>query len=140
MESVLRTLLSIQGRQGQLAEERLTSGILGAIGLGRRSPLSPRFRVVARSLSTFLLVQIPAENQVRLKAGSEPRLSQKAQQALNALESMSSNKQYMDYQEQLSQASQFIRHPEHCLRDGNNLLALLVNTLYPEVHYLDSIR
>ncbi|XP_064356818.1 ectopic P granules protein 5 homolog isoform X1 [Dromaius novaehollandiae] len=140
IESVIRTLLSIQGRQSQLAEERLTSGILGAIGLGRRSPLSPRFRVVARSLSTFLLVQIPAESQVRLKAGSEPKLSQKAQQALNALESMASNKQYMDYQEQLSQASQFIKHPEHCLRDGNNLLALLVNTLYPEVHYLDSIR
>ncbi|NXA34681.1 EPG5 protein, partial [Eudromia elegans] len=140
MESVLQTLLSIQGRQGQLAEERLSSGILGAIGLGRRSPLSPRFRVAARSLSTFLLVQIPAEDQVRLQAGSEPKLSQKAQQALNALESMASNKQYLDYQEQLSQASQFIKHPEHCLRDGNNLLALLVNTLYPEVHYLDGIR
>ncbi|KAM6036561.1 ectopic P granules protein 5 homolog isoform 4-T4 [Theristicus caerulescens] len=140
IESVIRTLLSIQARQSQLAEERLTSGILGAIGLGRRSPLSPRFRVVARSLSAFLLVQIPAESQVRLKAGSEPKLSQKAQQALNALESMASNKQYMDYQEQLSQASQFIKHPEHCLRDGNNLLALLINTLYPEVHYLDSIR
>ncbi|NWZ28131.1 EPG5 protein, partial [Asarcornis scutulata] len=140
IESVIRTLLSIQGRQSQLAEERLTSGILGAIGLGRRSPLSPRFRVVARSLSAFLLVQIPAESQVRLKAGSEPKLSQKAQQALTALESMASNKQYMDYQEQLSQASVFIKHPEHCLQDGNNLLALLVNTLYPEVHYLDCIR
>ncbi|OXB77175.1 UNVERIFIED_CONTAM: hypothetical protein H355_014746 [Colinus virginianus] len=140
MESVVRTLLSIQGRQSQLAEERLTSGILGAIGLGRRSPLSPRFRLVARSLSAFLLVQIPAEGQVRLKAGSEPKLSQKAQQALSALESMASNKQYMDYQEQISQASLFIKHPEHCLRDGNNLLALLVNALYPEVHYLDCIR
>uniref|UniRef100_A0A8C3NW07 Ectopic P-granules autophagy protein 5 homolog n=1 Tax=Cyanoderma ruficeps TaxID=181631 RepID=A0A8C3NW07_9PASS len=140
IESVVRTLLSIQSRQSQLAEERLTSGILGAIGLGRRSPLSPRFRVVARSLSAFLLVQIPAESQVRLKAGSEPRLSQKAQQALSALEAMSSNKQYMDYQEQLSQACLFIKHPEHCLQDGNNLLSLLVNTLYPEVHFLDSIR
>uniref|UniRef100_A0A669Q1T4 Ectopic P-granules autophagy protein 5 homolog n=1 Tax=Phasianus colchicus TaxID=9054 RepID=A0A669Q1T4_PHACC len=140
MESVIRTLLSIQGRQSQLAEERLTSGILGAIGLGRRSPLSPRFRLVARSLSTFILVQIPAEGQVRLKAGSEPKLTQKAQQALSALEAMASNKQYMDFQEQISQASLFIKHPEHCLRDGNNLLALLVNSLYPEVHYLDCIR
>ncbi|XP_061874357.1 ectopic P granules protein 5 homolog isoform X3 [Colius striatus] len=140
MESVIRILLSIQGRQSQLAEERLTSGILGAIGLGRRSPLSPRFRVVARSLSAFLLVQLPTESQVRLKAGSEPQLSPKAQQALSALESMASNKQYMDYQELLYQASVFIKHPEHCLRDGNNLLALLINTLYPKVHYLDSIR
>lgn len=42
--------------------------------------LSARFRLVARSLSAFLLVQIPAEDQVRLKAGSEPKLTQKAQQ------------------------------------------------------------
>lgn len=38
--------------------------------------------MVARSLSAFLLVQIPAESQVRLKAGSEPKLSQKAQQVV----------------------------------------------------------
>uniref|UniRef100_A0A8C3XNI7 Ectopic P-granules autophagy protein 5 homolog n=1 Tax=Chelydra serpentina TaxID=8475 RepID=A0A8C3XNI7_CHESE len=140
IESVIRILLSIQGRQSQLAEERLMSGILGVIGLGKKSPLSPRFRVVARSMSAFLSVQIPQENQIRLKPGSELQLSQKAQQALNTLESMASNKQYMEYQEQLSQASQFIKHPDHCLQDGNNLLALLVNTLYPEVHYLDIIR
>uniref|UniRef100_A0A8C8R5P1 Ectopic P-granules autophagy protein 5 homolog n=1 Tax=Pelusios castaneus TaxID=367368 RepID=A0A8C8R5P1_9SAUR len=140
IESVIRILLSVQSRQNQLAEERLSSGILGAIGLGRKSPLSSRFRVVTRSMSAFLLVQIPQENQIRLKPGSELHPSQKAQQALNALESMTSNKQYMEYQDQLSQASTFIKHPGHCLQDGNNLLALLVNTLYPEVHYLDIIR
>lgn len=42
IESVIRILLSIQGRQNQLAEERLMSGILGVIGLGKKSPLSPR--------------------------------------------------------------------------------------------------
>ncbi|XP_042305293.1 ectopic P granules protein 5 homolog isoform X2 [Sceloporus undulatus] len=42
MESVIRILTSLQARQNLLAEERLTSGILGAIGLGRRSPLSNR--------------------------------------------------------------------------------------------------
>uniref|UniRef100_A0A8C0IPS9 Ectopic P-granules 5 autophagy tethering factor n=1 Tax=Chelonoidis abingdonii TaxID=106734 RepID=A0A8C0IPS9_CHEAB len=141
IESVIRILLSIQGRQNQLAEERLMSGILGVIGLGKKSPLSPRFRVVSRSMSAFLLVQIPQENQIRLKPGSELQLSQKAQQvALNTLESMASNKQYTEYQEQLFQVSQFIKHPDHCLQDGNNLLALLVNALYPEVHYLDIIR
>ncbi|EPY81874.1 ectopic P granules protein 5-like protein, partial [Camelus ferus] len=39
-ESVIRILLMLQGRQNLLAEERLSSGILGAIGLGRKSPLS----------------------------------------------------------------------------------------------------
>ncbi|XP_077792636.1 ectopic P granules protein 5 homolog isoform X1 [Podarcis muralis] len=140
MESVVRILMSLQGRQNLLAEERLTSGILGALGLGRKSPLSNRFRVAARSMSAFLLVQIPVENQIRLRPGVELHPSAKAQQALSALDSMTSNKQYAEYQEQISQASQFVRDSCRCLRDGPNLLAILVNTLYPEVHYLDAIR
>lgn len=139
-ESVIRILLMLQGRQNLLAEERLSSGILGAIGLGRKSPLSNRFRVAARSMAAFLSVQVPAEDQIRLKPSSELYLSMKAQQALNALESLTSSKQYVEYQDQISQAAQFIKHPGHCLQDGKSFLALLVNCLYPEVHYLDNIR
>ncbi|XP_056680358.1 ectopic P granules protein 5 homolog isoform X3 [Monodelphis domestica] len=138
--SVIRTLLGIQNRQSQTAEERLSSGILGAIGLGKKSPLSNRFRVVARSMAAFLSVQVPGEDQIRLKPGSELHFSPKAQQALNTLESMSSSKQYVEYQDQISQASEFIKNPGHCLQDGKSLLALLINSLYPEVHYLDIIR
>ncbi|KAM4707195.1 ectopic P granules protein 5 homolog [Discoglossus pictus] len=139
-ESVLRLLLTVQVRLSLLGEERMSSGILGAIGFGRKSPLSARFRVIARSVAAFILAQIPAENQVRLKAGSGLHLSPKAQQALSAVESMTSSKQYAEYQEQISQAAQFIRYPGHCLQDGNTLLALLINSLYPEVHYLNIIR
>ncbi|OCU02726.1 hypothetical protein XELAEV_18008492mg [Xenopus laevis] len=139
-ETVLRILLSVQGKLTLLGEERVSSGILGAIGFGRKSPLSSRFRIIARSLSAFVLAQIPSEYQVRLKAGSGLHLSPRAQQALTAVESMSSSKQYAEFQEQTSQASQFIRYPGHCLQDGNTLLALLINSLYPEVHYLNIIR
>ncbi|XP_069482999.1 ectopic P granules protein 5 homolog [Ambystoma mexicanum] len=140
VETVIRLLLTIQGRQSQLGEERLTSGILGAIGLGRKSPLSNRFRVVARSMSAYLLVQVPGEKQVRLTPSSALQLSPKAQQALTALEAMASNKQYTEYQEVLSKATQFIKYPGHSLEDGTNLLALLINALYPEVHYVNIIR
>lgn len=139
-ESVIRILLMLQGRQSLLAEERLSSGILGAIGLGRKSPLSNRFRVVARGMAAFLSVQVPTEDQIRLKPGSELHLTLRAQQALSALESLTSSKQYMEYQDQISQATKFIKHPGHCLQDGKSFLALLVNCLYPEVHYLDNIR
>ncbi|KAM6219553.1 ectopic P granules protein 5 homolog [Rhynchocyon petersi] len=139
-ESVIRILLMLQSRLSLVAEERLSSGILGAIGLGRRSPLSNRFRVVARSMAAFLSVQVPAEDQIRLKPSSELHLTLKAQQALSTLESMTSNKQYVEYQDQISQVTQFIKHPGYCLQDGKSFLALLVNCLYPEVHYLDNIR
>ncbi|MBZ3881457.1 Ectopic P granules protein 5-like protein, partial [Sciurus carolinensis] len=85
-------------------------------------------------------VQVPAEDQIRLKPGSELHLTPKAQQALTALESMTLSKQYVEYQDQILQAAQFIKHPGHCLQDGKSFLALLVNCLYPEVHYLDNIR
>ncbi|XP_071988659.1 ectopic P granules protein 5 homolog, partial [Engystomops pustulosus] len=39
-ENVLRILLSVQARLCLLGEERMSTGILGAIGLGRKSPLS----------------------------------------------------------------------------------------------------
>ncbi|KAM7320549.1 hypothetical protein ACRRTK_020992 [Alexandromys fortis] len=139
-ESVIRILLMLQGRQSLLAEERLSSGILGAIGLGRKSPLSNRFRVVARGMAAFLSVQVPAEDQIRLKPSSELHLTPKAQQVLTALESMTLSKQYVEYQDQILQAVCFIKHPGHCLQNGKGLLALLVNCLYPEVHYLDNIR
>lgn len=42
IESVIRVLLMLQSRLSLLAEERLSSGLLGAIGLGRKSPLSNR--------------------------------------------------------------------------------------------------
>lgn len=61
-------------------------------------------------------------------------------QALSVLDSMPSSKQYSEFQEPLAQARQFISYPGHCLQDGNHLLALLINSLYPEVHYLDIIR
>ncbi|XP_072849080.2 ectopic P granules protein 5 homolog isoform X1 [Pogona vitticeps] len=140
LESVIRILTALQGRQSVLAEEKISSGILGALGLGRRSPLSNRFRVVARSMSAFLLVQIPVENRIRLRPGVELQVSAKAQQALQTLDSLALNKQYAEFQEQICQASQFIKDSCHSLHDGNHLLAILLNTLYPDVHYLDAIR
>lgn len=53
---------------------------------------------------------------------------------------MTLSKQYVEYQDQILQAVSFIKHPGHCLQNGKGLLALLVNCLYPEVHYLDNIR
>ncbi|XP_051748623.1 ectopic P granules protein 5 homolog [Ctenopharyngodon idella] len=140
LDTLILTLMAFQNRLVQLGEERLNSGILGAIGLGRKSPLSSRFRVVARSMSAFLLVQVPSENQLRLHPGTELQLSAKAQQALSVLESMLSNKQYSELHVSVNQACQFIRYPGHCLRDSNSLLTLLVNALYTDLHYLDIIR
>lgn len=126
-----------------------------------------RFRVVVRSLATFLSVQVPSETELRLQPTSDLQLSAKAQQVryknsnysvdylvcnyflkitsfllqmLGILEAMTSNKQYTDLEESVNKAVQFIRYPGHCLRDGPRLLALLANLLYPDLRYLHIIR
>ena len=53
---------------------------------------------------------------------------------------MSANKQYAELQEAVDQACQFIKYPGHCLRDINRLLAVLINSLYKDMNYLDIIR
>lgn len=43
---VVMGLLKLQSRLLQLGEERLNSGLLGAIGLGKRSPVSNRYALM----------------------------------------------------------------------------------------------
>ncbi|KAM3611891.1 uncharacterized protein V6R79_025473 [Siganus canaliculatus] len=140
VSGVVMGLLRLQTRLLQLGEERLNSGLLGAIGLGKRSPGSNRFRVVVRCLSAFLMVQVPSETELRLQPTSDLQLSVKAQQVLGMLEAMPSNKHYAEFEDSVNKAVQFIRYPGHCLRDGPRLLSLLANLLYPDLRYLHIIR
>ncbi|KAM8886889.1 ectopic P granules protein 5 homolog [Spinachia spinachia] len=140
VSGIVMGLLRLQTRLLQLGEERLNSGLLGAIGLGKRSPVSNRFRVVVRSLAAFLSIQMPSETQLRLQPTSDLQLSPKAQQMLGVLEAMPSHKQYAEIEESVNKAVQFIRYPGHCLRDGPRLLALLSNLLYPDLRYLHILR
>ncbi|XP_022053432.2 ectopic P granules protein 5 homolog isoform X1 [Acanthochromis polyacanthus] len=137
---VVMGLMRLQTRLLQLGEERLNSGLLGAIGFGKRSPVSNRFRVVVRSLAAFLSIQVPSETELRLQPTSDLQLSAKAQQTLGMLEAMPSNKQYAELEDSVNKAVQFIRYPGHCLKDGPRLLALLANLLYPDLRYLHIIR
>ncbi|XP_028269596.1 ectopic P granules protein 5 homolog [Parambassis ranga] len=140
VSGVVMGLMRLQTRLLQLGEERLNSGLLGAIGLGKRSPVSNRFRVVVRSLAAFLSIQVPSETEVRLQPTSDLQLSAKAQQTLGMLEAMPGNKQYAELEDCVNKAVQFIRYPGHCLKDGPRLLALLANLLYPDLRYLNIIR
>ncbi|XP_041855260.1 ectopic P granules protein 5 homolog [Melanotaenia boesemani] len=140
VSGVVMGLMRLQTRLLQLGEERLNSGLLGAIGLGKRSPVSNRFRVVVRSLAAFLCIQVPSETEIRLQPTTDFQLSAKAQQTLGILEAMPSSKQYADFEDSVNKAVQFIRYPGHCLKDGPRLMALLVNFLYPDVRYLQVMR
>ncbi|XP_061134077.1 ectopic P granules protein 5 homolog [Syngnathus typhle] len=136
LPGVVTGLLRLQSRLLQLGEERLNSGLLWAIGLGKKSPVSNKFRVVVRSLAAFLSVQVASENELRLQPTTDLQPSAKAQQMLAMLEAMISNKYYAESENSLKKALQFIRYPGHCLKDGPRFLALLTKLLYPDLRYL----
>uniref|UniRef100_A0A8C4NNN7 Ectopic P granules protein 5 homolog n=1 Tax=Eptatretus burgeri TaxID=7764 RepID=A0A8C4NNN7_EPTBU len=119
-----------------LAEDKASGGILGAIGLGRRSPLSQRFRLAARCTLTYLMTRQLPDESLHLVPTSTLQLMPQAAQALSSLENLLSNKQYQEFQGVIEYVCWFIKEPKHTLHDANTLLASLVDMLYPKTVHL----
>ncbi|XP_046857276.1 ectopic P granules protein 5 homolog isoform X2 [Xenia sp. Carnegie-2017] len=132
-----------------VGEDRVTTGLLGVIGLGRKSPLSPSFRFLSRALATFLSAQVTSFGKLRIKASSVENVSLKnpgilsemvaTQRTLTAfrnLESLRSNKTYVSCVEHVEFACKFIVNPENCLLDGPRFLKQLTKELFKDKAYL----
>ncbi|XP_070546998.1 ectopic P granules protein 5 homolog isoform X2 [Ptychodera flava] len=153
---VIRTINNLAPALNVLGEDKDSSGLLGAIGLGRRSNLSLRIRLICRSLQAFLLAQTPGNSYLRTQPHAPAAISKhqraplpnqpnvhptpKAQQALATLESLRNNKHYMSLRDSAYLASAFVTDPAHSLRDTSKLIAMLVNNLFPEKNYLAILR
>ncbi|CAH1788011.1 unnamed protein product [Owenia fusiformis] len=154
--SVIRALYNFVPALVTLGEDKASTGLLGAIGLGRRSTLSFKFRLTARAFSTFLICQIPNKSFLRSSphapgavvdpARQSNRSPQKispssqAFQAVANLESLKNNKSYADLKQHVEFALGFVSDPKHCIRDANRLLQQLVVVLFPDNTYLDILK
>uniref|UniRef100_UPI00358F4E9A ectopic P granules protein 5 homolog n=1 Tax=Myxine glutinosa TaxID=7769 RepID=UPI00358F4E9A len=124
----------------RLAEDKTSGGILGAIGLGRRSPLSQRFRLAARCTLTYLMTRQLPDESLHIAPATTLQLIPQAAQALSSLENLLSNKQYQEFQGVIEYVCWFIKEPKHTLHDANTLLAILANMLYPNAVHLAVVR
>ncbi len=122
-----------------------------------------RFRVIVRSLSTFLLAQMPSKTYIRNEAGAagavksgsrgtpvttptspssptSPSLptgpSLQATQALTQLEALRNNKTYSLLREHIIYAGEYVADPLHNINDAPGLLVYLTRNLYQGQHYL----
>ena len=66
VESVWQHCQNLISHLSVWAEDHCTTGILAAIGLGRQSPMSLKFRLVCRVVATFLNLQMPQEGVFRI--------------------------------------------------------------------------
>ncbi|XP_069970328.1 ectopic P granules protein 5 homolog isoform X2 [Penaeus vannamei] len=129
------------------AEDRSTTGILAAIGLGRQSPLSLAIRLICRALSTFLNLQMPKEGVFRthpLHTHSDIDETQDSIKndrcTLEQLRGLTANATYAGVSHSLAKAIQFVEDPTHCISDVTTLLSELVTDLIPNplLHHLTS--
>ncbi|XP_013408243.1 ectopic P granules protein 5 homolog isoform X1 [Lingula anatina] len=135
---VIRSLNNFIAALTTLGEDKISAGLLGAIGLGRASNLSVRFRLVARSLSAFLQAQIVKNNALRLVP--HDHTPPNVQQIVTSLRNLKTNKQYTPLKEQIDFACQFVSSRGRCLRDAKFLLAELTGVLFPEKRYLAVVQ
>lgn len=122
------------------AEDHCTTGILAAIGLGRQSPMSLKFRLVCRVLATFLNLQMPQDGVFRTHP-QQPHSDVDGLQksgggvevetcTLNQLRVLTTNSAYAALTRSITQAIQFLEDPGNCLADVHVLLGHLVCELH----------
>ena len=157
LKTLAKALLNFSLSIATLGEDKASTGLLGAIGLGKKSQLSQRFRLVAKSLSAYLAAQLPNDFSIRLQPnaaghitltkhsptkspGGSVRPSQQTVQYYQHLESLKTNKQYVPLAEQVEFSLNFVSKSEHSLREAPILYLELVKKLFPECHYLEVVK
>nr|XP_050045901.1 ectopic P granules protein 5 homolog [Dermacentor andersoni] len=106
-----------------LGEDRDTGGLLGALGMGRRSTVSLRFRFCCRAVAAFVAARL-VDNTVL------------ASQTLSRLQILQTTKAYMPLQQEIQEALNLVQDSSLTLRDSLHLIQTLVNFFYCEKAYL----
>ncbi|XP_050032007.2 ectopic P granules protein 5 homolog [Dermacentor andersoni] len=119
-EAVHNLLVKFCSTLGTLGEDRDTSGLLGALGMGRRSAVSTRFRLCCRAVAAFVAARL--DNNAAL-----------AEQTLSRLRSLQTSKAYLPLSQEIQAALGIVQDTSlGALRDSLHLVSRLVDSLYRE--------
>ena len=144
----------------KFTEDKSSEGLLGAIGLGRKSELSVKFRLACRILQCFTSLQLPVDcnSVVHLRivprAPGHPRdpatpsrdvpgavfASKEAEQALLSLTSLSNNKSYGPLYTSALPAINLVTDIGYCFVDCPLVFMKVVSVFYPDSRHLDLAR
>ncbi|XP_076447261.1 ectopic P granules protein 5 homolog [Babylonia areolata] len=120
----------------QLGEDRSSAGFLGVIGLGKRSQLSPQFRLTVRSMAAFLSSQVLSETTLRFQPTSPLSDLPMAKQCRLALSSLRNNKLYAPLKDTVENMIGFVHRTDHTARSVLDLIKELCVGLYSDCNYL----
>lgn len=117
-------------------EDKTTVGLLGAIGLGKKSKLSEEFRVCCRAISAFCSLQILGDSELRLDTSFPPSTLTSAKQDLHSLISLKSSKKYQPIKAHIERTCDFVTDQSKTMKDVLPLIAMLRDSFYPTKGYL----
>ncbi|XP_055999889.1 ectopic P granules protein 5 homolog isoform X2 [Ostrea edulis] len=123
-----------------LGEDRASGGLLGAIGLGKRSSLSPVFRISCRSLAAMITLQVYDEMRIRLQPGQSLASNGATKQEVGALLSMKSNKAYQSYRSEIEILCDLVQNENYGLRQTLSLIHQLSQMFYREKEFLSVLH
>ncbi|XP_053378040.1 ectopic P granules protein 5 homolog isoform X2 [Mercenaria mercenaria] len=134
--TLLKKLIhKIQG----FGEDRASAGLLGAIGFGKKSMLSEKFRVCSRAVVAFCSSQVVSDDKLRLLPTDPTSTLSTAKQDIGYLLSIKTNKKYQPIKTEVDMACDFVTNQSKCLRDVLDLLKLLKGRFYADKEYLSVI-
>ncbi|XP_002410692.3 ectopic P granules protein 5 homolog [Ixodes scapularis] len=135
--SVYKTLEDFCSTLAVLGEDKVTGGLLGAFGLGKKSAVSVRFRFCCRVMGAFVASQMTETGTVRLAPiQSDERPSVTSVQALAKLKALQGNRMYASLTREVEQALQMVQDPNRTIRDSISVIQMLVNLFYSDKVYL----
>jgi hypothetical protein len=147
----------------RLGEDKASEGLLGVIGLGKKSSYSYQFRLISRTLAAFLYCQMPVDSSQKTQLRIIPhspghikdshRSTQKGSllpgtvvatklgdASFHSLEGLLTNKHYVHLKEKIVWCVGFVSDPSNCVTSADRLLVDLCTSLYPQYRFLDLLR
>ncbi|XP_035829150.1 ectopic P granules protein 5 homolog isoform X2 [Aplysia californica] len=135
LTGVVNVLSRFSNHLNSLGQDRTSRGFFGVIGLGRKSSLSYKMRLLARALSAFLSCQLVTAEILRVY----PTMKKGSNNTLQELRALKKNKTYAQCSSTIDHAVEFVQDPNHTIRDSLLFLATVVKDLYSDKQYLSVV-
>ncbi|CAK8671082.1 unnamed protein product [Clavelina lepadiformis] len=134
MQAVADVISGLPPILDHVSLDKVKSGLLGSIGIGRQSPLCPEIRLAARSLSVFVrqwLAKISPDSQDVIVT------SQKAYEALKTLPT--TNKSYQQLEATIDEVCRLLDQDKFSFHEHRRFSAIFLSKHFREKNYLRHI-
>ncbi|XP_066931851.1 ectopic P granules protein 5 homolog [Clytia hemisphaerica] len=149
-KSIAKYMMFLVASTHVQGEDKYYSGVLGMVGIGRRSDLSKEFRLAAKALHLFLTCQLPSSlipirngpdspGAIRNAQNKNSRPTSEAEKAYTAFQGLVKNKTYQPMRREIEWVIQFVSKPETNINDGCTLLAYLAQQFFFKNNFIGAI-